>query len=347
MLDLIEVAKSFGHVRAVRGVSLAVAEGEVVALLGPSGCGKSTLLSLIAGLERPDRGDIRWAEQSVLAVPVHARRFGLMFQDYALFPHLTVVDNIAFGLRLQALPAAEIEARVHELLAQVNLPGYGRRDVTTLSGGERQRVALARALAPRPRLLMLDEPLGALDRALREDLLFDLRQLLRQLGQTAIVVTHDQGEAMTLARRVAVMNAGRIEQVDTPDALVARPANGFVAQFLGLGDLLPARLTAQGRVTTPLASFDGVSAEPVGTDGHLLVRHDAAILQDDGAWVGEVVDVIRSGLQTLTVLDLGGQRLRFELPSTPTLVPGQRVRFHLKPDGLRFLPAPSASRGDA
>jgi ABC-type Fe3+/spermidine/putrescine transport system ATPase subunit len=238
-LELFDIYKSFGATQAVRGVSFEVAEREIIALLGPSGCGKSTVLALIAGLETPDSGDVRWDGISLLDTPPHLRGFGLMFQDFALFPHMSVLDNVAYGLRMARLPPGQVPLRVAEMLELVGLPGFEGRDVNTLSGGEQQRVALARSLAPHPRLLMLDEPLGSLDRNLRERLVLDLRTILRRMQQTAIYVTHDQEEAFVLADRVAVMNAGRIEQMDTPQSVYRRPASAFVARFLGFTNLLP------------------------------------------------------------------------------------------------------------
>lgn len=218
-------------VTAVDGVTLDVPVGEVLALLGPSGCGKSSLLRAVAGLEPPASGAVTWDGVDLAAVPVHRRGFGLVFQDGQLFPHRDVAGNVAYGLR--GLPRDARAARVAELLDLVGLPGYDRRPVTTLSGGERQRVALARSLAPRPRLLLLDEPLSALDRSLRERLADDLRRALVATGTTALFVTHDQDEAATVADRVAVLSAGRLLQVDAPEALWRRPATREVAEFLG------------------------------------------------------------------------------------------------------------------
>jgi thiamine transport system ATP-binding protein len=216
---------------AVDGVTLDVPAGEVLALLGPSGCGKSSLLRAVAGLEPPAGGSVQWAGGDVAGVPVHRRGFGLVFQDGQLFPHRDVAGNVAYGLRdLDRRARAE---RVAELLDLVGLPGYARRPVATLSGGERQRVALARSLAPRPRLLLLDEPLSALDRSLRERLADDLREVLVATGTTALFVTHDQDEAFTVADRVAVMGGGRLLQVAVPEELWRRPATRAVAEFLG------------------------------------------------------------------------------------------------------------------
>ena len=232
------LAVTYGDLHAVDGVDLEVAAGEVVALLGASGSGKSSLLRAVAGLEDVAAGEVAWAGRSMVRVPVHKRGFGLMFQDGQLFEHRDVGSNIAYGLT--GLPRAQRGERVREMLELVGLPGFERRRVTTLSGGQAQRVALARALAPAPRLLLLDEPLSALDRALREQLATDVRAILRRGGTTALYVTHDQDEAMTVADRVGVMEAGRLLRLDTPQRLWADPGSSKVARFLGfdvVGDL--------------------------------------------------------------------------------------------------------------
>jgi len=237
-LTISHISKTFDQTPVLNDISLDVARGEIVCLLGPSGCGKTTLLRIIAGLERPDAGEILLAGKDITPIPSHRRDFGLMFQDYVLFPHMTVGENIAFGLKMHGWAQKKIAARVDELLALVDLAGYEDRPVYELSGGQQQRVALARSLAPNPRLLMLDEPLGALDRTLRDQLLVELRSILKQLGQTAIYVTHDQMEAFAVADRVALMRAGRIEQAGTPEALYLRPATPFAARFLGMSNIL-------------------------------------------------------------------------------------------------------------
>ena len=232
------LAVAYGDLHAVDGVDLDVAAGEIVALLGASGSGKSSLLRAVAGLEDVADGDVAWDRRSMVRVPVHRRGFGLMFQDGQLFEHRDVGGNIVYGLT--GLPRARRDERVREMLELVGLPGFERRRVTTLSGGQAQRVALARALAPAPRLLLLDEPLSALDRALREQLATDVRTILRRGGTTALYVTHDQDEAMTVADRVGVMESGRLLRLDTPQRLWADPGSSKVARFLGfdvVGDL--------------------------------------------------------------------------------------------------------------
>ena len=232
------LAKRFGEIDAVAGVDLDVARGELFALLGGSGCGKTTLLRLLAGFETPDAGRILIDGQDMTGVPPHLRPVNMMFQSYALFPHMNVAANVAYGLRREGVSKHEIEARVGEALALVKLDGLGARKPAQLSGGQRQRVALARALVKRPKLLLLDEPLAALDRKLREGTRFELVRLQEQLGLTFIVVTHDQEEAMSMASRLAVMDAGRIAQIGTPHELYEHPASRFVADFIGIANIL-------------------------------------------------------------------------------------------------------------
>ncbi|MBL8093584.1 MAG: ABC transporter ATP-binding protein [Anaerolineales bacterium] len=354
MLDVVDVTKSFGAKLAVRGLSLSVAPGEVVAVLGPSGCGKSTVLSLIAGLEKPDSGDVRWAGESLLATPTHQRGFGLMFQDYALFPHRDVFANVAFGLRMQGLASEVIHARVGTALEMIGLTGYDRRAVTTLSGGEQQRVALARALAPRPRVLMLDEPLGALDRALREELLGEIGRILRasEAHPAVLYVTHDQGEAFALADRVAVMRAGQIEQLDEPEALVRSPANAFVADFLGLGTLVTARLNGAGEVQTPWGAWPvGAPKSARGRAGSVLIRVDAAAPDHpdrQGPRVaGLVVErvVQPTGCRVSVELDGASERYVLTLSLSTDVAPqlGAPITLVLDPARLSFVAAAEAA----
>jgi thiamine transport system ATP-binding protein len=265
MLEVDGVTVRYGDATAVDDLSLTVADREVLCVLGPSGSGKSTLLRAIAGLQPLAAGSVRWEGDDLAPVPAHQRGFGLMFQDHALFQHRDVGGNVAFGLRMQRTPATQTRARVDELLVLVGLPGTQARRVSELSGGEQQRVALARALAPSPRLLMLDEPLGSLDRALRDQLAPELRALFLRVGLTAVFVTHDHDEAFAIADRIAVMRGGRIEQIDTPDALWRRPRTEFVARFLGY------------------------NVTDVFGGGTIAVRPDRLRLTTDGAVAGTVV----------------------------------------------------------
>ncbi len=335
-LSVIGLHKAFGPTRAVQGVSFDVQPGEILALLGPSGCGKSTTLALIAGLETPDAGRILWDGADLSGQPPDQRGFGLMFQDFALFPHLNVFDNLAFGLRMAGTSEAGVRQRVDELLALTRLAGLETRPVDALSGGERQRVALARSLAPRPRLLMLDEPLGDLDRGLKEQLMLELPEMLKGLGQTAVYVTHDQEEAFAVADRVAVMQAGYIEQIGSPETIYLHPASAFVARFVGLDNLLPAVVTHPAGGTMAHTQ-QGDFPVPAGADGPatLLIRPDAAgLTAGDGgvALDGRLVERSFRGSQQRVVIDAGGARLTFVFSLwEPLPQPGQPVRVYLDP----------------
>jgi ABC-type Fe3+/spermidine/putrescine transport system ATPase subunit len=278
MLTISQIHKSYADTEVLRGVSLELAAGTITALLGPSGCGKTTLLRVVAGLERADRGEILFGGTRIDGVPSHLRGFGMMFQDYALFPHMDVAANVAFGLRMHGLSRVQIAVRVAEILDLVGLVGYGRRRVFELSGGERQRVALARALAPAPRLLMLDEPLAALDRELRERLQDELRTVLRRVGVMAIYVTHDQEEAFALADHVALLNAGRLEQFGPPEAIYRHPASLWAARFLGLRNGVPGTYLGEGRIATALGDLYGVAMSDLaaGTAAMAVIAPDAA-----------------------------------------------------------------------
>ncbi|MDX3854396.1 ABC transporter ATP-binding protein [Streptomyces sp. AK02-01A] len=277
LLTLADVTVRFGDRRALDAVDLTIAEHEIVCVLGPSGSGKSTLLRVVAGLRPPDGGRVLLDGADQAGVPAHRRGVGLMFQDHQLFPQRDVAGNVAFGLRMRGVSRDELRGRTEELLELVGLPGAGRRAVAALSGGEQQRVALARALAPRPRLLMLDEPLGQLDRSLRERLVVELRALFGRLGTTVLAVTHDQGEAFALADRVVVMRDGRIEQTGTPLEVWQRPASAFVARFLGFDNVVEATVsgesadTAWGKIPVPPDSAQGGHTVLVRPDGVRLV----------------------------------------------------------------------------
>ncbi|MFD7064314.1 ABC transporter ATP-binding protein [Streptomyces sp. NPDC059906] len=264
LLSLEGATVRFGGRAVLDDVGLGVAEHEVVCVLGPSGSGKSTLLRAVAGLQPLDAGRVTLDGRDQSGVPAHKREVGLMFQDHQLFPQRDVAGNIAFGPRMRGASRAEQRARVAELLQLVGLPGAARRSVAALSGGEQQRVALARALAPRPRLLMLDEPLGQLDRSLRERLVVELRELFGRLGTTVLAVTHDQGEAFALADRVVVMRDGRIAQSGTPLEVWQRPADAFVARFLGFENVAEASVTGQA-ATTPWGKVPVPEDAPQGT----------------------------------------------------------------------------------
>ncbi len=267
-LEWRDLAVQYGARRALDGFSLSVEEGEILAILGPSGSGKSTLLRVTAGLEQPAAGEVLLEGRSLAGVPAHRRGFGLMFQEYCLFPHLDVQQNVSFGLRMQGADPERRTRRVQDMLDLVRLSAFAHRNVVTLSGGEQQRVALARSLAPAPRLLMLDEPLGAVDEALKTTLLEEISGIIRGVGVTALYVTHDQAEAMSAATRIALVNDGRLVQVGPAADLVSKPASSFVAAFLGLGALVPEEALAD-------IGADGLRTRIPGPGGKLLVRPHA------------------------------------------------------------------------
>jgi ABC-type Fe3+/spermidine/putrescine transport system ATPase subunit len=348
ILDARDLRKSYGDTPALRGVSLRVAPGSIVCLLGPSGCGKTTLLRVIAGLERADAGTVMFAGRPIDGVPVHQRGFGLMFQDYALFPHRDVAGNVAFGLHMRGEPRGQIDARVAAMLDLVGLAGYDRRRVYELSGGERQRVALARSLAPSPRLLMLDEPLGALDRALRERLLDELRAILKRVGVTSIYVTHDQAEAFAIADWLVLMNAGLIEQQGPPEQVYRQPATRFAARFLGLSNLVGARVLGREGSTllfeTPLGRMRAAGDAQSGAAVTLVLRPEAA--RPAPAAAGEHANTIegvvaersfRGSRTRLAIRHASGQTLEFELDDAALPAVGEPLVLALRADAISLL----------
>jgi putrescine transport system ATP-binding protein len=271
------VTKRFGGMTAVDRLSLDIYEGEFFALLGPSGCGKTTLLRMLAGFETPDEGAIRLGPDDIARVPPYRRPVNMMFQSYALFPHLTVAGNIAFGLKQDGLPRAQIEARVAEMLALVRLDDFAARKPHQLSGGQRQRVALARSLAKRPKVLLLDEPLAALDKKLREETQFELMDLQDRLGTTFVIVTHDQEEAMTVAHRIAVMNHGRLAQVAPPPELYEHPVSRWVAGFIGDVNLLDGTVIAAEQNGLVIEGPAGLRYRAAGGGADLKAGQDVTI----------------------------------------------------------------------
>lgn len=333
VLSIQGISKSFDENPVLRGITFDLNGGEIIALLGPSGCGKSTLLAIIAGIEHQDQGSIFWKSSKIDAIPPHQRGFGLMFQDYVLFPHLDVHENIVFGLKMTGTETDELNDRVEETLELVGLKGFGERDVNSLSGGEQQRVALARSLAPKPELLMLDEPLGSVDRTMRERLLNELRRILRQLEQTAIYVTHDQEEAFAIADRVVLMREGGIEQIGPPEEIYRQPATLFVAQFLGLKNLIPGNALAEegiNIVSTEIGDFpsDGSGEGPV----ILLLRPDSATLDGRGEIKldGKLVDKTFRGSLCQVSVSIKGILLEFNFLSNTDLPEiGESIRLRL------------------
>jgi spermidine/putrescine ABC transporter ATP-binding subunit len=345
VVELRGCTRDYGPVRAVDALDLAVHEGEVLALLGPSGCGKTTTLNLVAGFVPPTAGRVLIDGEDVTDRPAHLRGLGVVFQSYALFPHLSVRDNVAFGLRERRVPAPEIERRVADALALVRLDRAGRQRPSELSGGMQQRVALARALVYRPRVLLLDEPLAALDRKLREGMRDELRAIQRSVGITTVFVTHDQAEALGLADRIAVMHQGRIEQLGAPREVYERPATRFVADFIGASTVLRGHALAAGRVAVASATLDvaGGGALPAGAEVELAIRPERVRLAPGpGANVLEahVEALVYQGAQTEVTARLGdGQRVLVFVtePAPVPLAPGQAVRLHLPADAFMVL----------
>lgn len=349
MLQLQHISKAYAQTPVLQNVNFEVTQGEIVCLLGPSGCGKSTLLRIIAGLESQDRGQVLLNGEPIDAVPTHLRGFGFMFQDFALFPHRTVAQNVAFGLRMQHLPAREIDDRVASQLRLVGLDAakYGSRAIDQLSGGERQRVALARSLAPQPRLLMLDEPLGSLDRALREQLTDELHQLIKRLGLAALYVTHDQAEAFALADRIVLMNSGQVAQIGTPAQLYRQPASLFVAQFLGLNNVIAGRVLGHAhgfvQVETVLGVIEITAAytalPALGTAVQLVIRPEAACPCEAAHSQNVIVaDVtrrsFRGATQRIQVRHASGQTLTLDWAAAALPNP---LRFCLRPEAMSVV----------
>ncbi|MFI4986491.1 MAG: ABC transporter ATP-binding protein [Alphaproteobacteria bacterium] len=349
------VSKRFGQAVAVDRVSFAVGAGETVSLLGPSGCGKTTTLRLISGFEEPDEGVIEIAGESMLGKRPYERNVGLLFQHYALFPHMTVAENIAYGLKHRHWPKAEIGNRVVEMLRLVQLQGFDDRRPGQMSGGQQQRVALARVLATRPKLVLLDEPLSALDAKLREELRVELKQILAAVGSTTIVVTHDQDEAMSLADRIIVMNRGRVEQQGTPDEIYAQPQTPFVAAFIGRANWFHGRIagaaggklcqlaTAAGTLLAiPNAGFaNGESwSACIRPERVVVTGLEAAGETGDNRLPVQVVDVVNMGAELHYIVDGADGRLMVIEPNRagPRVRRGDRVHLTFRAEDCVVLP---------
>ena len=335
MLEATNLTVTFGEKTALDGLDLTVADGEVLAVLGPSGSGKTTLLRVIAGLQVPGSGSLSWDGQTLDQVAAHQRGFGLMFQDYALFPHRTVGGNVAFGLRMAGMSDDRIAERVAEVLDWVGLPGYQDRSVGNLSGGEQQRVALARALAPAPRMLMLDEPVGSLDRGLRERLVGELRHLFVERGLTTLYVTHDQEEAFGLADRIVILRNGSVAQEGTPEQVWRNPAGEWVARFLGFDNIADAKIVA-GVAESSFGKF-GINGDVTGSH-RLVIRPDGFTVSTAGPIQGTVVArSFRGGHYRLQVATRAGILLEMEIDEPPVPVMGETVTLNIDPDAVVVL----------
>ncbi len=329
-LSINNVKKSFGKVQALVGVSLEVKENEFFALLGPSGCGKTTLLRALAGFETLDSGDISLQGSDLLSVVANKRPVNLMFQSYALFPHLSVFDNIAYGLKREKLPKDEINTRVLEVLETVGLTELAKRRPSQLSGGQKQRVALARAIVKKPKILLLDEPLSSLDRKVRSEMQLELKRLQREAGITFIVVTHDQEEAMSMANRIAVMNNGEVVQIATPIELYTSPANKFVADFIGTSNLISGVIEGKEFSVGPNISLPiNPGAFKSGQKVVLVLRPEDFTIGSEGPLGGTVISSNFFGGTSLLLVDCGlGQLLKVCVPMDK--IPELGTKIHLR-----------------
>ena len=342
-----ELEKSFGGVNVVERLTLQITPGEIMALLGPSGCGKTTVLRMIAGFERPDRGTIQINERIVAEgrkiVAPEQRRVGMVFQHHALFPHLPVAENVGFGLRGSRSSRQE---RIQAMLDLVGMSGLGNRMPHQLSGGQQQRVALARALAPQPEVLLLDEPFSNLDADLRTSMRGHVRDILKQVGTTAIFVTHDQEEALFMGDRVAIMQAGRLEQVAAPQELFLAPASRFVAEFLGITTFLPAQVTSKG-LQTEIGNLAQSVSVPLGSQVEVVVRPDDLALAADPSGNGRIAGrTFRGGEYLYEVALDSDQIIRCLSNHVHNYPPGTRVHVVLAPGhDLAYFPKPSREQG--
>lgn len=348
-LEIQGLTKAYGDFTAVRDLSLGVERGELVALLGPSGCGKTTTLQMIAGFVEPTRGEIRIGGKDITRLRPERRGIGIVFQSYALFPHMTVADNIGFGLEMRGIASGERRQRIEETLSLVRLDGLGGRYPRELSGGQRQRVAIARALVIRPEVLLLDEPMSNLDAKLREDMHIELRSIQRQLGITTILVTHDQTEAMTMSERIAIMHGGRIVQLATPFEAYERPASAFVSSFLGKTNAVAGRVVATGADTCDVAFGDCRETVPhhgriTGADVEVYIRPEKIRLAPtrDGSEArvsGTVKTRLFLGSFWMLEVDTSLGTLRVSLPNSGEIAPGEGAPVGLAWSGrdLRIL----------
>ncbi len=348
-IALENITKRFGSVTAVDDISLRVREGEFFSLLGPSGCGKTTLLRLIAGLEEPDSGNLLISGASVLGVPPQGRAVNTVFQNYALFPHLNVFDNVAFGLRMKGTARRELQQRVDSALDLVRVSELRERFPNQISGGQKQRVALARALVNEPRVLLLDEPLAAIDAKLRAQLQVDLKAIQRKLGTTFIYVTHDQDEALALSDRLAILSHGRIAQLGTPEEVYERPRSRFVASFLGACNVLSGIVASingsAGKIKTAAGLLTVHSSRPVGSEVFLGIRREKIQLANDNGCEnlleGRIIEVTYTGAQSEFSVDVNGLVLRGlhanSRASSIGLSEGQWVKLQLPAEAIVIL----------
>lgn len=343
-----DMTKKFGAVIAVQDVDLKFNAGEMICFLGPSGCGKTTLLRMIAGLEKPTSGTVSFGGMDLTNVPVHKRNIGMVFQSFALFPHLNVGENISYSMRIRGNSRSECEDRATELLDMIHLPGLADRRISQLSGGQKQRVAIARALALNPQIFLLDEPMSALDANLRESMQIELRKLQQELGITTLVVTHDQTEAMTMADTIVVMGAGKVRQTGTPMEIYKKPVSQFVADFIGTSNLLPAQLIDDKHVKVNGVdlNFDTKNEDAVaGKDVLLMTRpeevfvHSGSAKPTDNSLEGTVTFIRDIGMTIEIMIDCGGHEMTSVMTPKdfPDVKLGEKVHVEMPPSACSVL----------
>lgn len=346
ILEVDHLSNQYEGQPLLQDISFSLQQGEILCLLGPSGSGKTTLLRLLAGLEKEDTGTIVFCGRDIRAIPSHKRNFGMMFQEYALFPHKSVYQNVAFGLEMQHCPADELARRVQTVLEMVGLSGLEHRKIDELSGGERQRVALARSLAPEPQLLLLDEPLGSLDRALRERLTGEIRTILKSLGVTSVFVTHDQAEAFSIADKVAILHHGILQQFDTPEHLYRKPINRTVAEFLGFRNLIQGSVDDRGIFVSPLGHLPIRQMHVSSKSATLLLirpegatlAHSSTVMPDALRLSGTITSRQFQGSSYRVGVQSGVTSLTFDLPIDPPPPEiGRPIELVLNPSSLVLL----------
>ena len=338
IIELKNITKAFDGEPVLQNVNLDIYDNEFITLLGPSGCGKTTMLRLIGGFETPDEGDVLFLGKKINDVPPYKRNVNTVFQKYALFPHLNVFENVAFPLREKKVPKGEIEAKVHEMLSLVALSGFENRAVTRLSGGQQQRVAIARALVARPQVLLLDEPLGALDLKLRKDMQVELKKIQKQTGITFVFVTHDQEEALTMSDTVVVMDKGRIQQIGTPEDIYNEPKNAFVADFIGESNILNGTMVRDNVVKMYGKEFpcvDGGFAPNEPVDVVIRPEDIDIVPVEQGQLAGTVTNVTFKGMQYDIIVDFRG--FKWLIQTTDHSPVGARIGVKIDPDGFHIM----------
>ncbi len=338
ILNLENVNVSFDGEKVLDGLNLAIEDKEFITLLGPSGCGKTTTLRIIAGFINPDEGTVFFEDKKLNGVPAYKRKVNTIFQRYALFPHLNVYENVAFGLRVKKMKEKEIKAQVSNMLRLVNLEGFEKRHIDTLSGGQQQRVAIARALAVKPKVLLLDEPLAALDLKLRKDMQKELRNIQRELGITFVFVTHDQEEALTMSDRVVVMDKGHIQQIGTPQDIYNEPKNAFVADFIGESNILDGVMQKDYVVSFSGAVFDCLDkgfAENEDVDVVVRPEDVDIVSEENGKLRGVVTSVAFLGVHYEIIVDIGG--FKWMIQTTDKHSAGEKVGLIIEPDAIHIM----------